>query len=131
MKNNLNPNNLNPLEYNLWTGNKLPECIDSKGHWFKTCNTCGHTICKRCSCRTVNMDWLFCNDVYYPIVPYDLYCYKCEMLTRKACNQFEVTYKSYDEYLLYKKQYSLYQVSENNNGYIRTIWDTLRKLFNL
>ena len=84
-----------------------PPCIDSHGHYFKTCGQCFTMICRRCQYKTIDfvgqMSTTY-GDFSGTHAPYDRYCSKCEVLLQRGYDGWKC-YEDYEADRISKKDF--------------------------
>lgn len=85
-----------------FNGEKLPDCIDDQGHYFKTCDRCSHMVCRRCNTQSYDFWLSLCStygDFSGTIAEYDRYCDKCEtLLIRGSPRVYSHSFKCYEDW---------------------------------
>jgi hypothetical protein len=83
-------------------GEKLPDCIDDQGHYFKTCDRCSHMVCRRCNTQSHDFWLSLCSsygDFSGTTTEYDRYCDKCErLLKRGSPTVYSHRFKCYEDW---------------------------------
>lgn len=91
-----------PKNTRTYDGEKLPDCIDNQGHYFKTCNRCSHMVCRRCNTQSYDFLLSLCSsygDFSGTIAEYDRYCDECQMLLKRGIPiVYSHSFKCYEDW---------------------------------
>jgi ribosomal protein L37E len=83
-------------------GEKLPDCIDDQGHYFKTCDRCSHMVCRRCNTTSYDFWLSLCSsygDFGGSYAEYDRYCSKCGRLVQRGhAVKYSHSFKCYEDW---------------------------------